>query len=130
MKQKFFITAICFSFVLGVVIVRTVTAAADTVESDYARDVASGEQELKSDPEALEAHEEVKQSEQAVAAFDHEELTPKDEIAPSESVEPAEDVLPDTTELLVTPEPEPTNEPFAPEPTETPEPSEAPMETP
>lgn len=121
MKQKFFIIAIVCSLAVVVFITRKVTAVEDTVESDYARDVVSGEQELKNDPEALRSSEEVDEAENPVAEVDHQEVISEEKVSPAEAVEPAQDLLPSDTEVTITPEPEPTNEPL---------PTETPVETP
>ncbi len=120
MKQKLFIIAVLFSFTVAV-FTRKIIADTGTVESDYARDVMAGEQELKTDSEAFQASKEVKEAEKAEAQIDQQEVIPERDIQPAEAVEPVEDLLPSGTEVLITPEPEPSTEPLPTEiPTETP----------
>lgn len=109
MKKLFiFISIIALAFFAHKII-----AQEAAVESDFARDVAAGKQEIQSDPTAAVSQQEVDSAENAVAEINNQEVIPEETVQSDEAVESTTDLLPPNVELTITPEPnpEPTIEP-------------------
>lgn len=126
MKKIPLVVAACAGMVFAVFVAKTVFAQNSTVESDFARDVKLGGAELKNDPEALQAQQDVDAAEDVEAHIDTIEVITQTALQPEEAVEPTTELLPPDAEITITPEPEPEVPPEQ-VPQETPSPTAAEM---
>ncbi len=109
MKNFFFIIAAMLLLVSW-----SLARAADrpgSVESDFARAIRLGQEEVKNDPEAKRSQQEVDDAEDPHAREDGQPVTVEETPAPQEIVETAEELLLTPVEETVIPEPSPEESP-------------------
>lgn len=112
MKKIFLQVAIIFSLILFLnlyaVHAQTQSAAGKGDEtSDFALDVAQGEEQVKDDPEAAATRQEVIGAEEPQADQGDESVATQEEIAPQEAKEDKQELLPEGQEQTITPEAQP-----------------------
>ncbi len=92
-------------------ILRPALAQQDTEVSDYAKDVAEGQQEVNNDSQAQEAqHEESLAEEPKAGNTETQEVSMQETVAPQEAIESSADLEPVGVGETITPEPQPEDE--------------------
>ncbi|GEM_PF-4734574 len=112
MKKIFLLVTIIFSLILflNVYAVHAQTqnvASKGDEASDFALDVAQGEEQIKNDGEAQVGRQEVIGAEEPQADQGNESVPTREAIAPQEAKEDKQELLPEGQEQTITPEVQP-----------------------